>query len=57
MKKDTVKINIDEKIGTISPYIYGHFAEHIGGVIYDGVWVGNNSSIGLVSSGKRISGI
>ena len=25
---------------TISPEIYGHFIEHLGGVIYDGVWVG-----------------
>src|SRR5471032_2483640 len=30
---------------TISPHIYGHFIEHLGGVIYDGVWVGRNSSI------------
>ena len=29
-----------EPIGTISPEIYGHFIEHLGGVIYDGVWVG-----------------
>jgi len=35
----------DEPIGTISPNIYGHFTEHIGGVIYDGVWVGENSKI------------
>ena len=29
----------------ISPHIYGHFLEHLGGVIYDGVWVGRNSPI------------
>ena len=29
----------------ISPHIYGHFIEHLGGVIYDGVWVGPNSKI------------
>jgi alpha-L-arabinofuranosidase len=29
----------------ISPHIYGHFIEHLGGVIYDGVWVGRNSAI------------
>jgi alpha-L-arabinofuranosidase len=29
----------------ISPHLYGHFIEHLGGVIYDGVWVGRNSSI------------
>jgi hypothetical protein len=41
------KITIDPKkiIGTISPHIYGHFTEHIGGVIYDGIWVGGDSPI------------
>jgi alpha-L-arabinofuranosidase len=34
-----------ETIGTISPEIYGHFIEHLGGVIYDGVWVGEGSKI------------
>ncbi len=34
-----------EKLGTISSEIYGHFSEHIGGVIYDGIWVGENSDI------------
>jgi alpha-L-arabinofuranosidase len=34
-----------EPIGTISPEIYGHFIEHLGGVIYDGVWVGEGSAI------------
>ena len=29
----------------ISPHIYGHFIEHLGGVIYDGIWVGRNSKI------------
>jgi alpha-N-arabinofuranosidase len=35
----------DEPIGIISPEIYSHFIEHLGGVIYDGVWVGPNSKI------------
>ena len=34
-----------EPIATISPEIYSHFIEHLGGVIYDGVWVGANSKI------------
>src|SRR5580693_3154283 len=34
-----------EPIGTISPEIYSHFIEHLGGVIYDGVWVGPDSKI------------
>ena len=35
----------DEVIGTITPDIYGHFTEHLGGCIYDGIWVGENSKI------------
>jgi alpha-L-arabinofuranosidase len=35
----------------ISPNLYGHFIEHLGGVIYDGIWVGRNSKI------KNIGGI
>ena len=30
---------------TISPLMHGHFIEHLGGVIYDGVWVGEDSRI------------
>jgi alpha-N-arabinofuranosidase len=40
-----IEILPEEILGTISPNIYGHFLEHIGGVIYDGVWVGENSKI------------
>ena len=34
-----------KKLGTIAPEIYGHFSEHIGGVFYDGLWVGKDSDI------------
>lgn len=40
-----VEIFADEPAAEISPNLYGHFTEHIGGVIYDGVWVGENSTI------------
>jgi alpha-N-arabinofuranosidase len=40
-----IEVLVEEPIATISPRIYGHFTEHIGAVIYDGVWVGKNSSI------------
>jgi alpha-N-arabinofuranosidase len=40
-----VEVFVDEPKGTISPNLYGQFTEHIGGVIYDGVWVGENSKI------------
>jgi len=34
-----------KKLGTIAPELYGHFSEHIGGVFYDGLWVGKDSKI------------
>jgi len=40
-----IEVLPDEVLGTISPNIYGQFLEHIGGVIYDGVWVGENSKV------------
>jgi len=40
-----VEVLLDEPIGAVSPDIYGHFTEHLGGVIYDGIWVGENSKI------------
>ena len=38
-------IMLPEKIGTIGKNIYGQFAEHIGGVMYDGLWVGEDSPV------------
>ena len=35
-----VDILLNEPIGRIAPEIHGHFAEHLGGVVYDGIWVG-----------------
>jgi alpha-N-arabinofuranosidase len=40
-----VEVLLNEPVGKIAPEIYGHFAEHLGGVIYDGIWVGENSKI------------
>jgi alpha-N-arabinofuranosidase len=40
-----VDILLNEPVGTIAPEIYGHFVEHLGGVVYDGIWVGENSRI------------
>jgi len=41
----TVVIHADKKIGTINPNIYGHFAEHLGHCIEEGIWVGPESEI------------
>ena len=40
-----VEVLVNEVIGTINPNIYGHFVEHLGGVVYDGIWVGEKSRI------------
>lgn len=48
-----VEVFLDEPIGTISRNIYGHFTEHIGGVIYDGVWVGEDSKIPNVNGIRK----
>ena len=40
-----IEVLLGEELGTISPNIYGHFTENLGGVIYDGIWVGKNSKI------------
>ncbi len=41
---DKIYLIAPEKLGTINPDIYGVFAEHIGGVIYDGIYVGEDNS-------------
>jgi alpha-N-arabinofuranosidase len=38
-------INADFGQHIISRHLYGHFAEHLGRCIYDGIWVGENSPI------------
>src|SRR6267154_4860223 len=40
-----IEVLLDEPLGTIAPEIYGHFTEHLGGVIYDGIWVGRDSKV------------
>lgn len=57
-----IDVLVNEPIASINPDIYGHFAEHLGGVIYDGVWVGEQSKVpntngirtALVEALKRI---
>lgn len=38
-------INEGKKLSTINPEIYGHFSEHLGRCIYEGIYVGENSDI------------
>ena len=51
MKK--IYLMYPQKIGRIAPEIYGHFTEHIGGVIYDGIWVGKDSKIPNINGFRK----
>jgi len=49
----TVTVLLNEAIATIKPSIYSHFTEHIGGVVYDGVWVGPDSKVPNIHGIRR----
>jgi len=40
-----IALQPDRELGTISKNIYGHFSEHLGRCIYQGLYVGENSPI------------
>src|SRR5215469_9226892 len=48
-----VTVRLKDTIGTIKPALYSQFAEHIGGVLYDGIWVGPDSKIANVDGIRR----
>jgi alpha-N-arabinofuranosidase len=48
-----VEIVPNEKVGFISPYLHGQFAEHLGELVYPGIWVGEDSSIPNVNGLRK----
>jgi alpha-L-arabinofuranosidase len=48
-----IEVLFEEPLGTISPNIYGHFVENLGGVLYDGVWVGGKSAVPNIDGLRR----
>ena len=46
-------INEENKKSRIEPEVYGHFSEHLGRCIYEGIYVGDHSEIPNVN-GMRI---
>jgi alpha-N-arabinofuranosidase len=48
-----IEVLVNEPIGTIAPEIYGHFVEHLGGVVYDGVWLGEDSRVPNIGGVRR----
>src|SRR5688572_20187036 len=43
--QNKVTVNADQAKIQISKHIYGHFAEHLGRCIYDGIYVGDKTTI------------
>ena len=48
-----IDVLLNEPMGTISPNIYGHFTEDLGGVIYDGIWVGESSKVANINGIRK----
>lgn len=51
--KKKITLVYPEATGYVKPEIYGHFSEHIGGVIYDGLWVGKDSPIPNINGYRK----
>src|SRR4051794_41066422 len=45
MPAPAITVHLDEPGATIRPELYGHFAEHLGACVDEGLWVGEGSSI------------
>jgi alpha-N-arabinofuranosidase len=48
-----IEVVLDEGLETISPNIYGHFVENLSGVVYDGIWVGENSKVANINGIRK----
>src|SRR5690242_3760763 len=48
-----IDVLLGEPIGTIGANLYSHFVEHLGGVVYDGIWVGEGSKIANVNGIRK----
>lgn len=46
-------INDNHELSSIAPEIYGHFSEHLGRCIYEGIYVGENSDIPNVNGMRK----
>lgn len=52
-KTQEVVIHADAPIGLVRPELHGHFAEHISGCVYGGLWVGKNSTIPNINGYRK----
>lgn len=49
----TITVHRQQPVATIQPYLHGQFIEHLGTCIYDGIWVGEQSSIPNINGIRR----
>lgn len=54
MANTTLTVRTGAPIGTISPRLYGHFAEHLGRCCYGGLWCGLNDQTVPQDNGFRL---
>jgi alpha-L-arabinofuranosidase len=50
---EVIEILPEEEIGLIRPELHGQFAEHLGGCVYGGLWVGVDSKIPNLSGYRQ----
>lgn len=53
VEKAELSVNVDQGEYVINKHIYGHFSEHLGRCIYDGLWVGEDSAIPNVNGVRK----
>jgi alpha-L-arabinofuranosidase len=51
--QNKLTIDASQNGPVISKYIYGHFSEHLGRCIYDGIWVGPDSPIPNINGYRK----
>ena len=53
MRTASITVHLQQPIATIQPQLHGQFIEHLGTCIYDGIWVGEQSSIPNINGIRR----
>jgi len=53
MRTASITVHIQQPIATIQPHLHGQFIEHVGTCIYNGIWVGERSSIPNIKGLRR----
>ena len=53
MHTASITVHLQQPIATIQPQLHGQFIEHLGTCIYDGIWVGEQSSIPNINGIRR----